>query len=105
MRDDFVSTTAHEFHTPLTAIIGFCELLQMDETLPPAVRCEYLDIISERGEFLSRLVDRFLDVSRIDSGRASAMAASIAWLRFRKRRRHGLSKWRKPGRRLTSALN
>lgn len=70
LRNDFVSTAAHEFQTPLTAILGFCEVLQGDASLPESVRQEYLAIIHERGEFLSRLVDRFLDVSRIDAGKA-----------------------------------
>lgn len=69
MRSDFVSTTAHEFQTPLTAIIGFCEVLLSLEDIPPATQREYLGIIHERGEFLSQLVNRFLDVSRIESGR------------------------------------
>lgn len=70
LRTDFVSTAAHEFQTPLTAIIGFSEVLQTEKDLDPVARDEYLAIIHERGVFLSRLVDRFLDVSRIEAGRA-----------------------------------
>ncbi|HAD04401.1 MAG: hypothetical protein A2005_06085 [Desulfuromonadales bacterium GWC2_61_20] len=70
LRTDFVSTAAHEFQTPLTAIIGFSEVLQLEKDLDPVTRDEYLAIIHERGVFLSRLVDRFLDVSRIEAGRA-----------------------------------
>ncbi|MDZ4184932.1 MAG: ATP-binding protein [Desulfuromonadales bacterium] len=67
MRNDFVSTMAHEFQTPLTAILGFCELLLGSEDLPVDQR-NYINIINERAEHLSRLVDRSLDVNRIDSG-------------------------------------
>lgn len=69
LRNDFVSTTAHEFQTPLTAILGFCEILLTDEAISPEERRNYLEIIHERSDHLSRLVDRFLDVSRIDAGR------------------------------------
>jgi len=68
LRSEFVSTTAHEFQTPLTAILGFCELLQGE--IPPGSAADYIEIIHERAEFLSRLVDQFLDVSRIDNGRS-----------------------------------
>lgn len=69
MRREFVSTTAHEFQTPLAAILGFCELLQMPDGEMSGNRDECLGIIHERAEFLSRLVDQFLDVSRIEAGR------------------------------------
>ncbi|PKN12731.1 MAG: hypothetical protein CVU69_05050 [Deltaproteobacteria bacterium HGW-Deltaproteobacteria-4] len=68
LRNDFVSTMAHEFQTPLTAILGFCELLLGSEDLPIDDQQNYLNIISERAEYLSRLVDRSLDVNRIDRG-------------------------------------
>lgn len=68
MRNDFVSTMAHEFQTPLTSILGFSELLLGSEDISKADQLKYLQIISERGEYLSRLVDRSLDVNRIDRG-------------------------------------
>ncbi|OHB33693.1 MAG: hypothetical protein A2X84_08275 [Desulfuromonadaceae bacterium GWC2_58_13] len=70
LRREFVSTTAHEFQTPLSAILGFCELLQLPAHEMTGNRDECLAIIQERAEFLSRLVDQFLDVSRIEAGRA-----------------------------------
>ena len=73
LRKEFVATTAHEFQTPLTAILGFCELLQEYDPGHPE-RSEYLGIIHERAEFLSRLVDQFLDVSRIEAGRSLPLA-------------------------------
>jgi PAS domain S-box-containing protein len=67
LRREFVSITAHEFQTPLTAILGFCELLQMPDQQADHLD-EFVAIIQERAEFLSRLVDQFLDLSRIDAG-------------------------------------
>ncbi len=69
MRAEFVSTAAHEFQTPLTAILGFAELLQDDPRIPEGEPREYLAIIQEKGEYLSRLVDQLLDVSRLERGR------------------------------------
>lgn len=69
MRAEFVSTAAHEFQTPLTAILGFSELLQDDPRVPAGEPREYLAIIQEKGEYLSRLVDQLLDVSRLERGR------------------------------------
>lgn len=69
LRAEFVSTAAHEFQTPLTAILGFSELLQDDPRIPAGEPREYLGIIQEKGEYLSRLVDQLLDVSRLERGR------------------------------------
>ncbi len=69
LRQEFVSTTAHEFQTPLAAILGFCELLQTPTNEITGNQDEFVSIIKERAEFLSRLVDQFLDVSRIEAGR------------------------------------
>ncbi|WP_432820880.1 ATP-binding protein [Trichloromonas sp.] len=68
LRQDFVSTTAHEFQTPLAAILGFCELLEMPAHEMTGNHDECVAIIKERAEFLSRLVDQVLDVSRIEAG-------------------------------------
>lgn len=74
LRREFVSTTAHEFQTPLAAILGFCELLQMPADEMTSRRDEFVAVIQERAEFLSRMVDQFLDLSRIDAGRALPLA-------------------------------
>ena len=68
LRREFISTTAHEFQTPLTAILGFCELL-LSSPAEPLEQEKYLNIIYERAGFLSRMVHQLLDVERIESDR------------------------------------
>ncbi len=67
MKNNFVSTAAHELLTPLTAILGYAELLS-EQQLPESVQKEGLGIIQEKAEVLSRLVDDLLDTSRIEAG-------------------------------------
>ena len=69
MKREFVSTAGHELQTPLTAIVGFSELLLNQDDLPEETRRECLTFILEKGEALSALVDRLLDINRIDAGR------------------------------------
>lgn len=68
LRREFVSTAAHEFQTPLAAILGFAELLSDSANLTEELRCDYLAIVQERAEFLSRQVDKLLNVSRLENG-------------------------------------
>jgi signal transduction histidine kinase/HAMP domain-containing protein len=66
-KDEFISVTAHEFKTPLTAIHGFAELLQEKKIDMKSTR-KYLNIIKEETERLAKLVSEILNLSRIDLG-------------------------------------
>lgn len=66
-KDEFISITAHEFKTPLTAIHGFADLLQDDWTDRKS-RKKYLKIMVEETKRLAKMVTEILDLSRIDLG-------------------------------------
>ncbi len=68
MRDTFVSIASHEMRSPLTAIMGYTDLLKEKE--PPAeLRRLWVQRIAECNQLLSGIVDELLNVSRIQSGR------------------------------------
>jgi signal transduction histidine kinase len=71
MKDDFVSTVSHELRTPLTAIRATAEILHDHPDTPPAKRAEFVDIILNETERLTRLIDQILDLARLESGRAA----------------------------------
>lgn len=68
MKSEFVATAAHEFRTPLAAIMGFSELMLDGDCIPPTEQNEYLALIHEKAESLARIVNNLLDISRIESG-------------------------------------
>ena len=68
MKNEFVSTVAHEFQTPLTTILGFAELLK-DKQVPEQDRENAYAMIIEKAEVLSKLVDELLDLARIETGK------------------------------------
>jgi signal transduction histidine kinase len=76
LRSEFVSSVSHELKTPLTAIRMFAETLRMGRPADPARREEYLDIIINESERLTRLLNNVLDFSRIESGRKTYQFAS-----------------------------
>jgi two-component system, OmpR family, phosphate regulon sensor histidine kinase PhoR len=67
VRRDFVANVSHELRTPLTIISGFVETLQ-DESIPPALRQQFLGMASGNVRRMQRIVDDLLDLSRIESG-------------------------------------
>jgi PAS domain S-box-containing protein len=73
LRDDFLSTAAHELKTPVTSLRGFAELLlrvsDRGEALDPARYRRAVHTINQQAQNLSRLVTQLLETSRLDSGR------------------------------------
>lgn len=68
-RSEFVAIAAHEFRTPLTAIVGVLSTLRAHGmALEAAVREELLDGATAQAERLSRLVEDLLTVARIEDG-------------------------------------
>ncbi len=71
----FFSAAAHELRTPLTIIrMTVSLLLEKFEILPREKIIEHLRRTDETSEHLVRLVNEFLDISRIDQGRLEIKA-------------------------------
>jgi signal transduction histidine kinase len=66
MRQEFISDVSHEIQSPLTSISGFARALH-DKNLDGEKRDEYLDIIEAESGRLSRLSDKLLKLSSLDS--------------------------------------
>ena len=65
--DNFVSIASHELRTPMTTLMGYSELLLMDEP-GPEVRREWFGLINAESKRLTEILDELLDVARINSG-------------------------------------
>lgn len=63
IRDEMISALSHEMRTPLTAMIGFTELL-LEQEVEPDVRREYLEIMHKESERLNELIGTFLQLQR-----------------------------------------
>jgi signal transduction histidine kinase/CheY-like chemotaxis protein len=64
----FLANASHEIRTPLAAINGYVEAVLQSPDLTPGMRAD-LEAISRNGKYLTSLVNDFLDLSRIESGR------------------------------------
>lgn len=66
LKSDIMATVSHELRTPLSSIRLLVDnLLEEDSTYPDKVH-EYIKIISDENERLTRLVNNFLEFSQID---------------------------------------
>ncbi len=76
MKTELVSMVAHELRSPLTSISGFSELL-LDKDIPRDQAEEYANIILKESNRLSELINKFLDISRIESGRIQPQKSDL----------------------------
>ena len=78
-RIDFVTRVSHELRAPLTAIIGFGELLQMHwDQFSDARRLERIDRIVVAARREQRLVEDLLLVSRLDAANLEMQCVAVA---------------------------
>ncbi|MBP0017293.1 MAG: response regulator [Cyanobacteria bacterium SBLK] len=64
----FLANMSHELRTPLNAILGYPQLLLESSDLSPRDR-KYIATVVKSGEYLLGLIDRILDLSKIEAGR------------------------------------
>jgi signal transduction histidine kinase len=64
LKSDMISLMSHELRTPLTSINGFAELLSADQTLPAQAR-EFVSIIANESQRMSRMINTFLSVTQL----------------------------------------
>jgi PAS domain S-box-containing protein len=69
VKSDFVAAVSHELRTPLTSIYGFAEtMLRQDVLFGEEERHTFLGYIASESERLTEIVDRLLNVARLDAG-------------------------------------
>jgi len=70
-KSGFLSNMSHELRTPMNAILGFSQLMQVDNKNLTESHKEYVEIIIDSGNHLLILINEILDLSRIEMGMLS----------------------------------
>ncbi|MCR8636066.1 ATP-binding protein [Paenibacillus radicis (ex Xue et al. 2023)] len=68
MKNEFVSIVSHELRTPLASVLGFIEIL-LHRQLSPEKQQKYMETIYKEANRLSTLINDFLDLQRMESGK------------------------------------
>jgi PAS domain S-box-containing protein len=75
-KSEFLSRMSHDLRTPLNAVLGFAQLLEMDSLVPE--QRESVAQILHAGRHLLDLLNEVLDITRIESGNLSLSPEPVA---------------------------
>jgi PAS domain S-box-containing protein len=78
MKNDFISSAAHELNTPLTTILGYADLIQASgDAFSAEQKSDFVIAIIENTENLARITDDLLDIARFEVGREIPLEKSF----------------------------
>ena len=77
-KSNFISSMSHELSTPLNAILGFAQLLEMGSPAPTDEQHVRLQQITKAGWYLLELVNEILDLAVIESGKLTLSKEPIS---------------------------
>ncbi len=67
LKSAFLANLSHEIRTPMNGIIGFSDLLQIEDILSED-RKEYVTLIKQSSNQLLNIINDIIDISKIESG-------------------------------------
>jgi len=67
LKNDFVHTVSHDLRSPLTAVLGYAELLERTGTLSDSQR-EFLHRLQSSVQHITTLINDLLDLGRLEAG-------------------------------------
>jgi signal transduction histidine kinase len=74
----FVASMAHELRTPLSAVLGFSELMQVGRAGPMnETQAEYLGIVRSSADHLLLLINDALDLATVEAGQLTLRPEAI----------------------------
>lgn len=76
IKNDVITLVTHELRTPLTAIQGMSEVLSEHE-VDPEVQRKMLATINDESKRLARMINEYLDITRLESGIQKAHFGSV----------------------------
>ena len=77
-KTDFLSGMSHELRTPLNAVLGFAQLMESGSPPPTVSQKRNLDQILKAGWYLLDLINEVLDLSLIESGKATLSSEPVS---------------------------
>lgn len=76
-KNELITNVAHDLRTPLTSIMGYMDLLIKNESLDPALRKKYLDIVYSKSRRLEKLIEDLFGFTKLTYGKMSMKVGEV----------------------------
>ncbi|SHE32374.1 Signal transduction histidine kinase [Mariniphaga anaerophila] len=76
LKSAFLANLSHEIRTPMNAIMGFADLLKIEET-DSKTRKKYIRIIHDSGDYLLSIINDIVEFSHIEAGQVDIKKTEI----------------------------
>ena len=77
-KSDFLSSMSHELRSPLNAILGFAQLMEIDAATVTLAQKASIDQILHAGWYLLELINGILDLAQVESGKLSMSREQVS---------------------------
>jgi signal transduction histidine kinase/CheY-like chemotaxis protein/purine-cytosine permease-like protein len=77
----YITAISHELRTPLNSILGYAQILDGDEAIPPHRR-QAVNIIRRSGDHLLSVIEGTLDIARIEGGKLTLEVKALDFRDF-----------------------
>jgi PAS domain S-box-containing protein len=78
-KTEFLSRMSHELRTPLNAVMGFTQLMEVDQAEPPSEgQRRRLRLVREAGSHLLQMIGDLLDLTRIEAGHMALALETVS---------------------------
>src|SRR3990170_5672671 len=75
-KSSFLANMSHEIRSPMTAILGYADILLSKLQDPDSVEC--VATIKQSGNYLLEIINDLLDLSKIESGKITLQKEPIS---------------------------
>lgn len=96
VREELLAALSHDMQTPLAVLLGSVKALQAFGDVAPEQRAGLYESMARRGTQLHRLVEQFLDYSRLEAGRPIEVRPSVVDIGAAISRLEAEVGWRRP---------
>lgn len=77
-KSDFLANMSHELRSPLNAILGFAQMMEMEQPAPSPAQIKNIKQILRAGWYLLDLIGEILDLTGIETGQLKLSLAPVA---------------------------